>query len=279
MSFRAALVQMFVAGGDKLRNLSNAEDLIGQAAVHGAELVLLPEAMDLGWTDSSSQKGAEAIPSGTPCRRLAEAAAKHGVFVCSGLTERNGNQIFNSAVLLDRNGTLLCKHRKINELSIGHEYYALGDRLNVISTDLGAIGLMICADGFAKDRVLSRSLCYMGADVILSPCAWAVPADHDNATTPYGDTWREAYTPVAKEFSVWILGVSNVGPIQSGPWAGRRCIGCSLVIGPDGEEILQGPYGIDAETILYVDVEPRKRPARGCGWTEHWLEGSSNLRV
>ena len=74
------------------------------------------------------------------------------------------------------------------------------------------------------------------------------------------------YKPVAKEFAMWILGVSNVGQIEAGPWAGRKCIGCSLVVGPDGEEVLQGPYGEDAETILYVDIDPQPRPARGCGW-------------
>ena len=107
----------------------------------------------------------------------------------------------------------------------------------------------------------------MGADVILSPCAWAVEADHDNTSQPYGDIWRNAYRPVAQTYSVWIAGVSNVGPIGGGPWAGRKCIGCSLVVGPNGEEVLQGPYGVDAEAILYIDIEPTKRPARGCGWS------------
>jgi hypothetical protein len=87
MNFEMALVQMSVTGGDKRRNLARAEALIAQAAAHGSCLVVLPEAMDLGWT------------------------------------------------------------------------------------------LMICADGFAKDRVLSRALCYMGADILLSPSVWAVPAE------------------------------------------------------------------------------------------------------
>ena len=106
----------------------------------------------------------------------------------------------------------------------------------------------------------------MGANVILSPCRWAVPAEHDNATEPYGDLWRRSYMPVAREFSVWIVGVSNVGWITDGPWKGRQTIGCSLVIGPQGEEVLQGPYGVDAETILELPVTPVPRRTRGCGW-------------
>ncbi|MEO6786589.1 MAG: hypothetical protein ABI318_10690 [Chthoniobacteraceae bacterium] len=67
--------------------------------------------------------------------------------------------------------------------------------------------------------------------------------------------WRKAYIPVARHFSMWMIGVSNVGPITGGQWAGGKCIGCSLVIDPDGREVLHGPYGEDAETILFVDVE------------------------
>ncbi len=270
MRFNTSLLQMRVIGGEKKQNLAHAERLIAEAAFNGAALAVLPESMDLGWTHPSSRDEAEPIPDGGPCQRLMQAALRHNLHICAGLTERAGDRIYNAAVLIDNRGELLCRHRKLNELTIGHEYYAQGDRLNVARTELGTLGLMICADGFAKDRVISRSLCYMGADIILSPSAWAMPADHDNVSEPYGDTWRNAYVPVAEEFSVWMLGVSNVGPIDAGPWAGRKCIGCSLVIGPDGEEILQGPYGEEAETVLYVDIEPRERPARGGGWNEYW---------
>jgi predicted amidohydrolase len=275
MHFKLALVQMKVVGGQKQENLARAQSFIAEASEHGADLALLPEAMDLGWTDPASQSGAEPVPDGMPCRALAETAARHNIFVCAGLTEKDHSRVFNTAVLMDRYGHLLGKHRKLNELDIGQRYYAQGDRLNVVHTELGNIGLMICADGFAAGQVLSRSLGYMGADVILSPCAWAVPANHDHGREPYGDIWRNAYQPLARDFSVWIAGVSNVGGIVAGPWAGRKCIGCSLVVGPRGEEVLQGPYGIDAETILYVDVYPSKRPARGCGWIDYWKTASA----
>lgn len=260
---KVALVQMLVEGGNKDRNLDRAAQRIGEAAQHGARIVLLPETMDLGWTHPSSQTEAEPIPDGQPWRRLSEAAKKHKVIVCSGLTERDGDSVFNSAVLIDSDGRLLVKHRKVNELDIGHEYYAQGDRLNVAKTEFGTIGVMICADATAKGQVLSRSLCHMGADMILSPCAWAMPADHDNKLQHYGDLWREAYRPVSTEFAVWILAASNVGEMTGGPWRGQNCIGCSLTVDAEGNEIARGPYGADAETILYVKVVTRPRPARG----------------
>ena len=79
---------------------------------------------------------------------------------------------------------------------------------------------------------VSRSLGMMGAQIILSPCAWAVPADRDPVREPYGALWRDSYSPVAREFGLWIAGVSNVGrcdPVR-GPdaaasaarsWSGR----------------------------------------------------------
>jgi len=268
--FKLALVQMRVLGGQKQKNLQLAANRIAQAAAAGAQVVLLPEAMTLGWTHRAARTEADAIPDGISCRTLAETAIRNGVYVCSGLIERNGTSIFNAAVFLSPSGQLLAHHRKLNELDLAHDLYALGDRLQVALTPFGRIGLMICADGFAEGQVLTRALGYMGADLILSPSAWAVPAEHDNAKEPYGQLWRDNYGPVARDFQLWIAAVSNVGWIMDGPWQGRQCIGCSLVVGPGGQAVLQGPYGVDAETILYVDIQPRARPAQGDQWARLW---------
>ena len=262
--FKLAMIQMEVRGGNMEWNLSQALHQIETAAKAGAQVALLPECLDLGWTDPSSQTMAAPIPDGTACQRLAQAAQKHGVYVCAGLTEKDGDRVYNSAVLINPSGEVILKHRKLNELEIAHAFYALGDGLTVAQTEFGTIGVMICADGYANGEVISRSLCYMGADVILSPCAWARPADHDNNVDPYGEVWRNAYQPVAKTFSTAIFGTSNVGPITDGPWKGRKCVGCSLAIDANGEELFQGPYG--EACILYVDVEPEPRPAQGTGW-------------
>ena len=145
-----------------------------------------------------------------------------------------------------------------------------------METPLGVIGLMICADAFARHQCISRTLGYMGAQIILSPSAWAVPPDHDNMKDPYGGLWLANYSPVAQDFLCWIIGVSNVGWIHGGAWNGWKCIGCSLVVGPDGQKVLQGPYGVDAETLLFVDVHPIPRPAKGHGWDRYWKQHKKN---
>jgi predicted amidohydrolase len=264
--FKLALAQMLVEGGRKEANVRRALDRVRHAASKGARVIVLPEALTVGWTHASSRSEAEPIPDGPSCEALRRAARECGMHVCAGLVEEAGGAIFNAAVLIDPNGEVILHHRKLNELEIAHDCYAQGDRLAVAQTTLGTIGVMICADAFARGQIVSRVLALMGAQIILSPCAWAVPATHDNATEPYGQLWLDNYCPVARDFGLWIAGASNVGWITEGPWKGRKCIGCSLVIDPDGHPALQGPCGDDADTILYVDVDLRPRPARGDGW-------------
>lgn len=251
---KIAMAQMLVEPGEKQTNLARAESWIARAAEQGAEVVVLPEALTLGWTHPSARTLADEIPGGESCERLRVAARRHRIHVCAGIVERAGDRLFNSAVLLDASGELLLLHRKIHELDFARELYACGDRLAVTEMSAGRIGVMICADGFAPQQSISRALGQMGARVILSPCAWAVPADHDNLRDPYGQLWLDNYGPVAREFGLSIIGVSNVGPITAGPWAGRKCIGNSLAIGPDGRELARGPYGEHAEALVMVEV-------------------------
>lgn len=261
-SLRLALVQMRLEPASHEANLARALNHVDVAASHGADIVLLPEALPLGWMDAMTCELADAIPDGATCTAFREAARRSGVYVCTGLVERAGPEVFNAAVLIDPRGDVRLHHRKLHELEIARPLYGRGDRLAVTQTSWGRLGLMICADAFADGLVVSRTLGLMGADVILSPCAWAVPADHDNLAEPYGGLWRDSYGAVAREYGLWIAGASNVGPIAAGPWRGHLCIGCSLVVGPTGEPVLQGPYGVDAETVLYADLPPRATSGR-----------------
>ncbi|MEZ5388088.1 MAG: carbon-nitrogen hydrolase family protein [Prosthecobacter sp.] len=264
-TFKLALAQMPVVGGQMERNLSCAVEFITRAAKAGANVVLLPEALDFGWCHSSAIQHAGSIPDGETCQRLCEAAKAHCIHVCAGMVERHGGNLFNSAVLISPEGELLLHHRKINELAMAHQIYACGDRLGVAYTPFGTVGLMICADGFAPGLAVSRSLGLMGAQIILSPCAWAVPPDHDNMKEPYGQLWLDSYGPVAKEFGLWIAGASNVGAITEGEWAGHSCIGCSLVVSPGGKPAVRGSYGVDAAELLLVDIELHPSSFRGDG--------------
>ncbi|MDP6040059.1 MAG: carbon-nitrogen hydrolase family protein, partial [Candidatus Latescibacteria bacterium] len=260
--FMLGMGQTLVQGGEVEANLERAETMIGQAAESGCDVVLLPECLDVGWTFPEAPQLAQTIP-GSCSDRLGDAAQKYGVYVVGGLTERAGDRVYNTAVLISPSGEILLKHRKINILTIAQDIYSIGNTLGVAETPLGMIGVDICADNFPNSAVLGHALGRMGAQVILSPCAWAVDADHDNVKEPYGGMWRESYSELAKSYDMAVVGVSNVGWITGGVWEGRKCIGCSLAVGADGEVLAEGEYGEDAEQLTVVSVNLVDRESKG----------------
>lgn len=264
---KLAMGQMLVEGGLWEANLGRAAGMIGEAAVEGCRGVVLPECLDVGWTHPSARRLAEPIP-GPTSDRLCRAAADAGVWVVAGLTERAGEGIYNAAVLIAPDGEIRLKHRKINILDIAQDLYATGDRLSVVRTPLGTIGVNICADNFPDSLCLGHAIARMGAEVLLSPSAWAVPADHDPVAEPYGGLWKGSYSRLARLYEMPVIGVSNVGRLSEGPWKGRKCIGCSLAVGGDGQVLAEAPYGETAECLTLIEIELTPRRATGTAVAE-----------
>ena len=262
MSSKIAMAQILVEGGQQKSNLARAVNRIREAADLGCTFIVLPECMDLGWTHPSAHEHAQPIP-GAHCQTLSDAASENEIHVVAGLIERDGERLFNSAILIAPNGELLSLHRKINELSIAHDVYSIGDRLTVADTEFGKVAINICADNFGNSQAISHVQARMGARLILSPSAWAVDADHDDEKEPYGKLWLDSYTELARLYDLIIVGVSNVGWLDAGPWSGRKVIGCSLAVGPGGEVLARGPYGDDADALIVVEAETVKPDAKG----------------
>jgi len=252
--FALGMGQMLVEGGKVDQNLERARLMIENAARQGCTVVVLPECLDLGYIYPGAPELAQPIP-GNYSDTLCDAARKSQIYVTAGLTERAGERIYNAALLISPDGAILTKHRKINVLTVAQEIYSTGGSLSVVETPLGTIGVNICADNFPESLALGHSLARMGARILLSPSAWAVKPDHDNVKEPYSKTWKKAYTTLARLYDITVVGVSNVGPIDEGVWKGRRCIGCSLAVGPGGTILAQGPYGESAEELLVIQVE------------------------
>ncbi len=250
---KLALGQQLVVGADVEGNLARAEAQIAAAAAQGCDLIVLPECLDVGWTDPSARTLAEPIP-GPRVTQLSAAARRNRIFVATGLTERAGGQIYNAAVLLDDAGQLLLSHRKINELDFAQDLYAIGDRLQVAHTRLGTLAVNICADNFPNALDLGSALGRMGAQILLSPSSWAVDDSFEATGEPYGGLWRTAYGELSGRFRMPVAGVSNVGVIRGGPWAGRRCIGSSLVFDAHGQEVVTGPCFEPALLVTEVAI-------------------------
>jgi predicted amidohydrolase len=264
---RVAMGQILVEGGQPERNLRRAEQMTEAAARKGCDVIVLPECLDAGWTHPSTRQVAEPIP-GLVADRLCRVASQYRIHLVAGITERAGDRIFNAAVLIDSSGEILLVYRKINVLDIAQDLYSIGDRLGVVETDLGTIGVNICADNFSESAALGHALARMGAQMILSPCAWAVPAEHDNDHEPYGGIWRNSYTNLARLYEMPMVGVSNVGWLDAGPWQGRKCIGCSLAVDGNGKVAAEASYGEAAEQLLTVELRLHARDVTGTNIAE-----------
>ena len=250
---KLAMIQMRVAFKEPEENFRRAEAQIAEAAGMGCRCAVLPECFDLGWGLPDALKYADTIPGGRTVK-LCALAREYGMHLVAGLTEKEGDRCYNTAVIVSEQGMLLGKHRKINVLQgVEDMVYARGDRLGVFETPFGTVGIDICADNFSSHLTLGRSLAAMGAGMILSPCAWAVTAKDARARKPYGEMWLDAYGELARECGVWVIGVSNVGDVSEGVWAGWKCIGNSIAMAPGGAALVM-EYGEGAQAVGVVEI-------------------------
>ncbi|MDD4796883.1 MAG: carbon-nitrogen hydrolase family protein [Eubacteriales bacterium] len=255
-----AMIQTLVEYGRWEDNFSRAKTLLGEAAAAGAQIAVLPECFDLGWAYPAAGQDALPIP-GPRSDILSRWAREYGLYLAAGLTERDGDRIYNAAVLLDPHGEILLKHRKINILTDVEGMYSVGDRLGVVDTPLGRVGLAICADNLEDSLALGHSLCRMGAQLILSPSAWAVPPNNSRLT--YGEEWFVPYGQLCRLYDVSVVGVSNVGAVTQGAWQGWSCIGNSIAMGPGAQNLAVLPFGEDAACWRMAQVPVAPPIARG----------------
>lgn len=148
-------------------NLNRFGQLIADAAQRGADVVVLPEAINLAGTGRSYVEASEPI-DGATVRFLGEVAKRHGVYLVAGVLERDGAVVYNTAVLLDRDGRTAGSYRKVSlpreEIDGG---VTPGDAFPTFETDFGRVGIMICWDVTFPEA--ARALAMDGAEVVLMP--------------------------------------------------------------------------------------------------------------
>jgi predicted amidohydrolase len=243
---KIGLAQVRVTMGDKKTNVAGLFEAVDQAARTGCDVVVLPECSLAGWLSASAPTAAEPVP-GPLTRKLGDAAKRRRMAIVLGLEEREGTRIYNTAVMIDRSGRIVGKHRKIDELEIGLRVYSRGTSLNVFEFEGRPTALSICADSWKP--TLTDALSGMGARLIFSPSAWAVEPGGEATNI----AWiRETYRQRTAGRDLTIVSPNGVGPVTEGPWKGRLLQGNSLATGPDGAPLLMGPTNESAFLTLQV---------------------------
>ncbi|HEY7306884.1 MAG TPA: carbon-nitrogen hydrolase family protein [Bryobacteraceae bacterium] len=130
------------------------------------DLVVLPEGITVVGTEKRYAEVAEPVP-GPTTKRLGEFARRHKTYLVAGLYEREGQAVYNTAVLLDREGQVAGKYRKVYLPREEMQQLTPGNDYPVFQTDFGALGIMICYDVFYADA--ARGLTAGGAEIVAMP--------------------------------------------------------------------------------------------------------------
>lgn len=266
-TLRVALVQDRNQG-EAEANLAAIEQRVAEAAAQGAQLVLLQELHNGAYFCQHEAvtefDRAEAIP-GPSTARLGALAKRHGVVLVGSLFERRAAGLYhNTAVVLESDGRLIGKYRKMHipDDPGFHEkfYFTPGDLgFEPIDTSVGRLGILVCWDQWYPEA--ARLMALAGAEVLLYPTAigWD-PDDESVEKDRQRNAWILSHRGHAVANGLPVLSCNRVGhepsphaPDTRAGASGIHFWGSSHVLGPQGEFLAEAC--IDAPEILLADVD------------------------
>ena len=260
-TLKVALVQESNQG-DAAANLERIESRVAEAAAAGAQLVLLQELHNGAYFCQHECVDefdlAEPIP-GPSSERLGRLAARHGVVIVGSLFERRAAGLYhNTAVVLERDGSLVGKYRKMHIPDdpgfYEKFYFTPGDLgFHPVDTSVGRLGVLVCWDQWYPEA--ARLMALAGAELLLYPTAigWD-PDDAEDERERQRDAWILSHRGHAVANGLPVLSCNRVGHEPSPLGAsGIRFWGSSHVLGPQGEVLAEA--GRDAAQVLVADVD------------------------
>lgn len=231
-----AVCQIFCLDGDRAGNFARIEHALQKAKKMGAEIACFPETAIYGWVNPEAHDRAHPIP-GKDSDRLCDLARQYGMYIAVGLAEKDGESLYDTAILIDDRGDILLKHRKFNILSelMNPPYRPGTGDISIAETCFGKIGMMICADSFVKDHV--SKLAQEQPDLVVIPYGWA---EKESAWPEHGLELEKVVAGVARTTRAPVVGTDLVGQISHGPWRGRVYGGQSVVVDAEGKVLARG---------------------------------------
>jgi nitrilase len=263
---------------DRDATVEKLAGLAANVAERGAQLAVFPEAFIpaypssswakalAGWSDDGAKEAfallareALEVPSDAE-RRLGEIAREHGLWLVTGVTERDPAKpgtLYNTLLYHAPDGKVALRHRKLVPTNHERLVWGPGDGsgLRAIETPLGRLGGLICWENYMP---LARfSLYESGVEIYVAP------------TADDGDAWQATLVHIARESRAFVVAPSHFQRASSYPEAfplkelldGMDVIGRggSAILAPDGS-YLAGPL-YDEEGVLYAELDPARLDA------------------
>lgn len=244
-------------------NIAKLQDNIRKAAAMGAELVVLQELHNglyfCQMENTQLFDQAESIP-GPSTDSFGQLAKELGIVLVLSLFERRAPGLYhNTAVVLEKDGTIAGKYRKMHipDDPAYYEkfYFTPGDLgFEPINTSVGRLGVLVCWDQWYPEA--ARLMAMRGAELLIYPTAigWESSDTEEEKQRQLG-AWITIQRGHAVANGLPVVTVNRTGhePDPSGQTAGIQFWGNSFVAGPQGEMLTEFPNHEEEVRVVEID--------------------------
>ena len=253
-------------------NIQRLSEGIADLATRGAQLIILQELHNSLYfcqvEDVNNFDLAEPIP-GPSTDLYGELARQFGVVIVTSLFEKRAPGLYhNTAVVIEKDGTITGKYRKMHipDDPAYYEkfYFTPGDvGFRPIETSIGKLGVLVCWDQWYPEA--ARLMALQGAEILIYPTA----IGYESSDTPdEQERQREAWTTVMRGHAVAnglpVIAVNRVGhePDPSGQTKGIQFWGSSFVAGPQGELFYRASNDKEERIVVSIDMHHSEQVRR-----------------
>ena len=253
-------------------NIQRLSEGIADLATRGAQLIILQELHNSLYfcqvEDVNNFDLAEPIP-GPSTDLYSELARQFGVVIVTSLFEKRAPGLYhNTAVVIEKDGTIAGKYRKMHipDDPAYYEkfYFTLGDLgFRPIETSIGKLGVLVCWDQWYPEA--ARLMALQGAEILIYPTAIGYESSD---TADEQERQREAWTTVMRGHAVAnglpVIAVNRVGhePDPSGQTKGIQFWGSSFVAGPQGELLYRASNDKEERIVVSIDMHHSEQVRR-----------------
>ncbi|NMM64971.1 carbon-nitrogen hydrolase family protein [Clostridium sp. P21] len=250
---KIGLCQMMVEKTSKQDNIEKARNMIISTAEQGAEIVVLPEMFNCPYNNKHFREYGEGSLKDETLSMLSQISKEKNIYLIGGsIPELHEGKVYNSSFIFNNEGKLIGKHRKMHLFDIDiknkikfkeSEVLTPGDKVTIIDTKWGKMGVAICYD--IRFPELTRIMALEGAKIVF------IPAAFNMTTGPVH--WDLSFRARALDNQIYMVGVSPARNVNYSYVA----YGNSLVVDPWGKIInkLDEKEGILVQSINldYID--------------------------